>query len=140
VGLRDGLAFADGQRVVAVRAIAKRFLHEQVARDPPHRVDHALVADATADELLLDHPLALPLEGRAGGQGYRRPSPFRRSWALSLRPAPGPPPGAPPARPRRSHPPGPATPRSTARRAGCPPSRPTPCPSTSRRRRGWSRG
>src|SRR5437867_2080698 len=99
VGLGDGLLFADRQRMVAVRAVLQRLLDEEMARDPAHRGEHALVGDTAARELLLDHarpsrlvrvagPLHYPLRGflglspRLGATGARPVSP--RSWAVRL--------------------------------------------------------
>src|SRR5258708_1676050 len=62
VGLGDRLLLADGERVVAVGAPAQRLLDEEVARDPPHRREHARVGDPAPRELLLHHLRAGPLE------------------------------------------------------------------------------
>src|SRR4029450_954431 len=58
VGLGDRLLLADRQRMVAVGAVAKRLFDEEMAWDPSHRGEHALVGDSAMRELLLDHPRA----------------------------------------------------------------------------------
>ena len=57
VGLADGLPVADRGRPVGERGAAGLLGEEQLARDRPQGVEHALVADAALDDLLLDHPL-----------------------------------------------------------------------------------
>ena len=59
VGLRDRLAFGDGQRRVFVGLVAKVGGDEFFARQPPHRREDGGVADAARGELLADHELAL---------------------------------------------------------------------------------
>ena len=49
--MRDRLPLADGQRVVAVRPLAQRLLHEQVPRDPAHGRQNPRVGDAARHEL-----------------------------------------------------------------------------------------
>src|SRR6266481_6062166 len=63
-GLRDRLPLPDRQRVVPVRPIAERLVHEHVARQPSHHLDHPRVSDPARDQLLLHHPLALAREPR----------------------------------------------------------------------------
>src|SRR5262245_192550 len=58
VGLGDRLLLADRQGMIAVGAIAQRFLDEEMTRHAPHHGDHALVGDLAAHELLLDHARA----------------------------------------------------------------------------------
>src|SRR5437899_4370512 len=60
IGLRDGLCFGDAQGMIAVGDVAVPFTDEALARDPPHRGEHAFVADAHAPEVP-DHLVALPL-------------------------------------------------------------------------------
>ena len=66
VGLRDGLAFADGERVVVVGLIAVGRSDKLVARDLAHGGEHALVLDAALAQLRLDHMLAALGEVIAG--------------------------------------------------------------------------
>src|SRR5262249_17525400 len=83
VGLRDGLAAADGQRVVGVGQLGQLRRHEQVTLDRAQGGERARIADAAGLDLLADHALARPgrvlafaRRGAAGGaedQGGGRP-------------------------------------------------------------------
>src|SRR5207247_1669337 len=89
VGLGDGLFLADRERVVAVRAPAERFLHEEVARHFTHRAEHAHVGDPAALELLLHHLRAHERERIPHARHYSLRARFRavgRYWASRLRP------------------------------------------------------
>ena len=58
VRLRDGLAFADGQRMIFVGLIAVAFGREVVTRHLLHGREDALVGDAACPQLGLDHAAA----------------------------------------------------------------------------------
>src|SRR3972149_7227892 len=45
--------------MVPVRSLSERFLYEEMAGQPSHRVQQSLVSDSAPDELLLYHPLSL---------------------------------------------------------------------------------
>ena len=61
-GLRDRLPVPDRQRMIAVRPIAQRLVHEQVARHAPHRREHPRLRHPARHHLLLHHALALARE------------------------------------------------------------------------------
>src|SRR6266481_1591086 len=119
-GLRDRLPLPDRQRVVPVRPIAERLVHEHVARQPSHHLDHPRVSDPARDQLLLHHPLALAREPRRARRDASGPG-----AAVSPTHIP-----RAPRRYRRWHPPptpaGPPRSSSTADPAGPPPGSPSP--------------
>jgi hypothetical protein len=55
VGLADGLARADGQRVVAVGLGAQMLGHELVTGNPAHRLEHPWVIDPAGRDLVAHH-------------------------------------------------------------------------------------
>ena len=55
VRLRDGLPVADRERRVVVRTAEQLRRNEELARNPFHRGEHALVRDAARAQLVLDH-------------------------------------------------------------------------------------
>jgi hypothetical protein len=55
VRLRNRLIPADRQRAVCVSRILQVVWNIQVARNPPHRLQHALVRNVPATEMMLDH-------------------------------------------------------------------------------------
>jgi hypothetical protein len=62
IGLRDGLTFADGQRMILIGLMPVRFGNELVARHTQHGVEHALVGDSARAKLRFDHPPACQRE------------------------------------------------------------------------------
>jgi hypothetical protein len=80
IGLRDGLAVADGQRMIFVGLGAVRLRDELVAGHAHHGAEDARVGDAPAPELRIDHELTCC--GRVGhglGRGYFLRRRMRRS-------------------------------------------------------------
>ena len=55
VWLRDGLATADRQGTVFIRAMTQMLRNELVARHPPHRLEHGRISDVPAAELGFNH-------------------------------------------------------------------------------------
>ncbi len=60
VGLRDGLAFADGEGMVFISLREVLWVHELVSRDFQEGLEHARVADVAAAQLPFHH-LGAPL-------------------------------------------------------------------------------
>ncbi len=61
---------ADRQRGVLIGARGQRFVDEQVPRYHPHRVEHALVADAHLAQAI-NQAVAHPLRGHAAADCFR---------------------------------------------------------------------
>ena len=59
VGLGDGLAEADGQRVIAISIGRIGSADERFARNRPHGSQHTLILNPTGAQLLCDHEGAL---------------------------------------------------------------------------------
>ncbi len=68
IWLRDGLIFADRQRVIFVGLLAEGLRDELVARHLAHRFEHARVANSAIRELHANHGFALAL-GRIALEG-----------------------------------------------------------------------
>ena len=66
IGLRDGLAVADGERPVQVAEVLQIGRHEEVTRHPPHRLHHPGV------QLRLADPLGGLLSGLGNGTHHGR--------------------------------------------------------------------
>jgi hypothetical protein len=67
VGLRDGLAVTDGQRMILVGLASISFRDELMTRDREHDVEDTRVRDAASPELGIDHELT-----RGGRFGHER--------------------------------------------------------------------
>ncbi len=86
--LRDRLAMSDRESAVVVGVRTKISRDEVLARNPRHRVEDALVDDAAATQLLLDH--ARPCIRRVGERAHfasvRSPA-KRAAWRPRMRAA-----------------------------------------------------
>ena len=80
VGMRDGLAEADRQRVILVGAAGERFLEEKVARHAAERAEHPLIAYALAAQAV-HHPRAGSRGGHADSAQRSSQARARGSWA-----------------------------------------------------------
>ena len=60
VGLRDRLAFADGQRPIFVSELFKIGLDKGFTRNMAHGIEHVPVAHSTPGDLNIDHPVSIP--------------------------------------------------------------------------------
>ena len=84
VWLRDRLAKSNRQRLITVRARPGGDWHELVARHFPHGLEHTLVGDSPALDLLRDHPAALFFEVLRRNSRAVRPDRKQRDHARKL--------------------------------------------------------